>query len=48
VELLAAGMGSNPRCLVEVESRQGGKLRLELQGLATGQLVELIRAFAAE
>ena len=48
VELLAAGTGTNPRCLVEVESRQGGKLRLELQGLATSQLLELIRAFAGE
>jgi hypothetical protein len=48
VELLAAATGASPKCLVEVESRQGGKLRLELQGLATGQLVELIRAFAAE
>jgi phenylpyruvate tautomerase PptA (4-oxalocrotonate tautomerase family) len=29
---------------VEVESRQGGKLRLELKGIATSQLAELIRA----
>ena len=47
VELLAAGTGTSPRCRVEVESRQGGKLRLELDGLATSQLAELIRAFAA-
>lgn len=45
VELLA---GTSPRCLVEVESRRGGKLRLELQGIATHQLMELIRGFAAE
>ncbi len=45
VELLA---GTSPRCLVEVESQQGGKLRLELQGLATHQLIELIRGFTAE
>lgn len=45
VELLA---GTSPRCLVEVESQQGGKLKLELQGLTTRQLMELIRGFTAE
>ena len=48
VELLTAAPGASPQCRMEVESRQGGKLRLELHGLATGQLVELIRAFAAD
>ena len=47
VELLAASTGTRSSCLVEVESRQGGKLRLELKGMATSQLAELIRAFAA-
>ena len=47
VELLAANTGTRNSCLVEVESRQGGKLRLELKGIATSQLAELIRAFAA-
>jgi hypothetical protein len=47
VELLAASTGTRNSCLVEVESRQGGKLRLELKGIATSQLAELIRAFAA-
>lgn len=47
VELLAAGTGTGHSCLVEVESHQGGKLRLELKGVATSQLAELIRAFAA-
>jgi len=47
VELLAASPATTNSCLVEVESRQGGKLRLELKGIATSQLVELIRAFAA-
>lgn len=47
VELLAAGTGTGNSCLVEVESRQGGKLRLELKGIATNQLAELIRTFAA-
>jgi len=45
VELLAASTGTS--CLVEVESRQCGKLRLELRGLTTSQLAELLRAFAA-
>jgi hypothetical protein len=47
VELLAASTGTGNSCLVEVESRQGCKLRLELKGIATSQLAELIRAFAA-
>lgn len=47
VELLAAGTGTGNSCLMEVESRQGGKLRLELKGIATSQLAELIRTFAA-
>ena len=47
VELLAGGAGASNRCLVEVESQRGGKLRLELQGIDTSQLAELIRAFVA-
>ena len=47
VELLATATGASPKCLVEVESRQGGKLRLELRDMAPSQLAELIRAFAA-
>lgn len=47
VELLAASTGTRNSCLVEVESRQGGKLRLELKGIAISQLAELIRTFAA-
>ena len=46
VELLASGSGRTTSCLVEVESPQGGKLRLELKGIGTSELVELIRAFA--
>ena len=50
VELLASGpmhkaAGS---CLVEVESPRGGKLRLELTGVPTSELAELIRSFAAD
>jgi hypothetical protein len=47
VELLADSLGTGTRCRMEVESRQGGKLRLELKGVAISQLAELIRAFAA-
>lgn len=47
VELLAASTGTATSCLVEVESTSGGKLRLDLKGIATSQLAELIRAFAA-
>ena len=46
VELLADSMGTSS-CRMEVESRHGGKLRLELKGVAISQLTELIRAFAA-
>jgi hypothetical protein len=47
VELLAASTGTAISCLVEVESICGSKLRLELKGIATSQLAELIRALAA-
>ena len=47
VELLAASTGTATSCVVEVESVSGGKLRLDLKGIATSQLAELIRAFAA-
>ena len=47
VELLAASTGAATSCLVEVESRQGSKLRFELKGMAISQLAELMRAFAA-
>ncbi len=47
VELLAATTGVTLSCMVEVESPRGGKLRLELKGIQTSALAELIRAFAA-
>ena len=47
VELLASGSGAATSCLVEVESARGAKLRLELKGIQTSELAELIRAFAA-
>jgi len=47
VELLAASTGTATSCVVEVESASGAKLRLDLKTIATSQLAELIRAFAA-
>ena len=47
VELLAGNAGATASCLVEVESPRGAKLRLELKAIPTGDLAELIRAFAA-
>ena len=47
VELLAGNTSATASCLVEVESPRGAKLRLELKAIPTGDLAELIRAFAA-
>jgi len=47
VELLTSSSGGATSCLVEVESPQGAKLRLELKGVPTSELAKLIRAFAA-
>jgi hypothetical protein len=45
VELIGPVAGNLTSCSVEVESAQGGKLRLELKAVATSELVNLIRAF---
>ena len=47
VELLTASTATATSCVVEVESRSGGKLRLDLKAIAHSQLAELIRVFAA-
>ena len=47
VELLTASTATATSCVVEVESRSGGKLRLDLKAIAPSQLAELIRVFAA-
>jgi hypothetical protein len=52
VELLAQTTGATlhsreTSCVVEVESQGGAKMRLELKGILTSTLAELIRAFAA-
>jgi hypothetical protein len=45
VELVGPAAGTWTNCSVEVESAQGGKLRLDLKAVATRELVDLIRAF---
>ncbi len=45
VELIGAAPSVMTSCLVEMESAQGGKLRLDLKAIATTELAGLIRAF---
>jgi hypothetical protein len=45
MEFIAPGAKAVTNCTVEVESAQGGKLRLELKAVATTELASLIRAF---
>ena len=47
LEFVAPGAKAVTNCTVEVESAQGGKLRLELKAVATTELANLIRAFAS-
>src|SRR5665213_1952502 len=43
LELLAPSRGSSASCIVEVESPRGGKLRMELKGVATCEIAQLIQ-----
>jgi|SRR5579859_2124844 hypothetical protein len=47
MEFVAPGAKPVTNCTMEVESAQGGKMRLELKALATSELVDLIRAFVS-
>ena len=47
LEFIAPGAKPVTNCTVEVESAQGGKLRLELKAVATTELANLIRAFVS-
>jgi hypothetical protein len=47
MEFVAPGAKAVTNCTVEVESAQGGKLRLELKAVATTELANLIRAFVS-
>jgi hypothetical protein len=48
VELLTPASGTAARCIIEVESQRGGKLRLELKGIATSEIAQLIHSFAGQ
>jgi hypothetical protein len=48
VELLRPASGSAATCIVEVESPRGGKLRLELKGIAASEIAQLIHTFAGQ
>jgi hypothetical protein len=46
MELLRPATSVAASCVVEVESQRGGKLRLELKGIATSEIAQLIHSFA--
>ena len=46
MELLTPATSVAASCVVEVESQRGGKLRLELKGIATSEIARLIHSFA--
>jgi hypothetical protein len=45
VELIGGAPSGMTSCLVEMETAQGGKLRLDMKAMATAELAGLIRAF---
>ena len=47
LEFVAPGAKPVTNCVVEVESAQGAKLRLELKAVTTSELVSLIRTFVS-
>jgi hypothetical protein len=48
LELLGPVSGASASCIVEVESMRGGKLRMELKGLGTSEIAQLLHAFAGQ
>jgi hypothetical protein len=48
VELLSPATHVSASCIIEVESQRGGKLRLELKGIATSEIAQLIHSFAGQ
>jgi hypothetical protein len=48
VELVPSVRSSFPECVVELENRTGGKLRIELRGSAIPDLIDLARRFARD
>jgi hypothetical protein len=47
LEFVAPGAKAVTNCMVEVESAQGSKLRLELKAVATTEVADLIHAFVS-
>jgi hypothetical protein len=48
LELLAPAASAAASCVVEVESVRGGELRMELKGLGTSEIAQLLHAFAGQ
>jgi hypothetical protein len=48
VELLTPASRVAASCIIEVESQRGGKLRLELKGIATSEIAQLIHSFTGQ
>jgi hypothetical protein len=48
MELLTPLSSAAASCIVEVESVRGGKLRMELKGLATSEIAQLLHSFAGQ
>jgi hypothetical protein len=48
VELLTPTSGVAAGCIIEVESHRGSKLRLEVKGIATSEIAQLIHSFAGQ
>jgi hypothetical protein len=48
VELLTPASGVAAGCIIEVESHRGGKLRLEVKGITTSEIAQLIHSFAGQ
>jgi hypothetical protein len=48
MELLTPATSVAASCVVEVESQRGSKLRLELKGIATSEIAQLIHSFAGQ
>jgi hypothetical protein len=48
LELLAPMSNGTSSCVVEVESPRGGKLRMELKGVAASEIAQLIQLFAGQ
>jgi hypothetical protein len=48
LELLTPASRVAESCIIEVESQRGNKLRLELKGIATSEIAQLIHSFTGQ